>query len=143
MEPYQAHPWRNRMLYAVSKDGVHFEKPLLGQVAIDGQDTNIFAGYVEGAVPDARNPWADVGGHSGAIVIVPDGDPTRRYRMLLSRSLPNLTQIVECAYSADGIVWPPDEQKTTFGSNSSLNDVSTITYDPVTKLFTQIGRAHV
>jgi len=140
MDPYQSHPWRNRMLYAVSEDGVHFDKPLLGRVPIDGEDTNIFAGYVEGAAPDAMNPWADVGVHSGAVVIVPDGDPAQRYRMLFSRSRPDLTQIVECAHSADGIVWHSYEQKPTFGSNASLNDVSTITYDPVTKLFTQYTR---
>ena len=141
MEPYQPHPWRNRMLYAVSSDGVHFEKPLLGRVSIEGEDTNIFAGYVEGADPDERNPWADVGVHSGAIVIDPGpANPDERYRMLFSRSLPSLSQIVECAHSPDGIVWTPYDGKLTFGSNSSLNDVSTISYDPVTKLFQQYTR---
>jgi hypothetical protein len=141
MEPYQPHPWRNRMLYAVSTDGIHFEKPLLGLVPVDGQDTNIFAGYVEGATPDAGNLWADVGVHSGAVVIVPDPHkPEQRYRMLFSRSRADLTQVVECAHSADGIHWKAYADKPVFGSNRSLNDVSTITYDEVTKLFTQYTR---
>lgn len=141
MEAYQPHPWRNRMLYAASHDGVNFEKPLLGRVHVDGQDTNIFAGYVEGASPDSINPWADVGVHSGAVVIDPDPiKPDERYRMLFSRSLPDLTQKVECAHSADGIVWTPYAEKPSFGSQRNLNDVSTITYDPVTRLFQQYTR---
>jgi len=141
MEAYQPHPWRNRMLYAVSNDGVNFEKPELDRVAINGQRTNIFAGYVEGAKPDAINPWADVGVHSGAVVIDPNPtDPAQRYRMLFSRSLPNLKQLVECAHSPDGVVWTPYKHKPTFGSSSNLNDVSTITYDPVTRLFQQYTR---
>jgi hypothetical protein len=141
MEAYQPHPWRNRMLYAVSADGVHFDKPALGRIAIGGQDTNIFAGYVEGAAPDAINPWADVGVHSGAVVIDPNpANPGERYRMLFSRSLPSLVQQVECAHSADGIVWTPYAERPTFGSANNLNDVSTITYDPVTRLFQQYTR---
>lgn len=141
MERYQPHPWRNRMLYAVSEDGVHFDKPALGRISIGGEDTNIFAGYVEGATPDAKNPWADVGVHSGAVVIDPSpANPDERYRMLFSRSLPSLSQVVECAHSADGIVWTPYKERPTFGSQKNLNDVSTITYDPVTKLFTQYTR---
>jgi hypothetical protein len=141
MEAYQPHPWRNRMLYAVSRDGVSFEKPLLDRVEVDGQRTNIFAGYVEGATPDSRNPWADVGVHSAAIVIDPDpANPDERYRMLFSRSRPDLTQQVECAHSANGIDWTSYAERPRFGSQANLNDVSTITYDPVTKLFQQYTR---
>jgi hypothetical protein len=141
MTPYQHHPWRNRMLYAVSEDGVNFEKPSLDRVRIDGKPTNIFAGYVEGAKDDERNPWASVGVHSGAIVIDPDPiNPDERYRMLFSRSTPDLKQVVECVHSADGIAWEAYPARPTFGSNRSLNDVSTISYDPVTKLFQQYTR---
>lgn len=141
MEPYQKHPWRNRLLYAVSRDGVNFEKPLLDRVRIDGAKTNILMGYVEGAQPDELNPWADVGVHSAAVVIDPEpSDPAERYRMLFSRSLPSLKQLVECAHSADGIVWHAYPQRPTFGRDDNLNDVSTITYDTRTKLFQQYTR---
>lgn len=141
MEAYQKHPWRNRLLYAVSEDGINFEKPLLDRVRFEGAKTNILAGYMPGAKPDELNPWADVGVHSAAVVIDPDpADPEHRYRMLFSRSLPNLQQLVECAHSADGIEWRRYPHMPTFGSNDSLNDVSTISYDPVTKLFQQYTR---
>lgn len=141
MEPYQRHPWRNRILYAVSEDGINFEKPLLDRVPIAGERTNILAGYVEGARVDERNPWATVGVHSGAVVIDPDPqNHDERYRMIFSRSTADLKQQIECAHSADGIVWQAYGEKPTFGSNRSLNDVSTISYDPVTKLFQQYTR---
>lgn len=141
MEPYQLHPWRNRLLYAVSEDGVHFEKPELGRVHVDGANTNILMGYVEGAEPDDANPWANVGVHSSAIVIDPEAtDPRSRYRMLYSRSLPELRQVVECAYSEDGLQWTAYDRRPTFGINDSLNDVSTITLDPRTRLFQQYTR---
>lgn len=141
MEPYQMHPWRNRMLYAVSSDGVHFDKPLLGRVKINGQDTNIFGGYVEGAAASATNPWADVGLHSAAVVIDPNpANPEERYRMLFSKALPDVSHVVVCAHSADGIAWIPYDQPPSFGSAASLSDVSTITYDPRTKLFLQYTR---
>ncbi len=141
MDPYQKHPWRNRLLYAVSEDGMTFEKPLLDRVLYRGERTNILAGYMPGEEPSTANPWADVGVHSGAVVIDPDpADPAQRYKMLFSRSLPTLQQLVECAHSADGIEWHAYSAKPTFGSNDSLNDVSTITYDPVTKLYQQYTR---
>lgn len=141
MEPYQKHPWRNRLLYAESKDGVTFEKPLFDRVKVGGAKTNVLMGYVEGAEPDERNPWASIGVHSAAVVIDPEPtDPSQRYRMLFSRSFPSLTQKMECAHSADGIVWHSYDQNPTFGRGDSLNDVSTITYDPRTKLFQQYTR---
>lgn len=142
MEPHQRHPWRNRMLYAVSEDGVHFEKPLMDRVLIDGQRTNIFAGYVEGAENSALNPWADVGVHSGAVVIDPDpADPTQRYRMLFTRATPEGKHHTDIAHSADGLTWQSYGVQPTFGNaGGKLSDVSTITYDPVTKLYLQYTR---
>lgn len=142
MAPYQRHPWQNRMLYAVSEDGVTFEKPLMDRVLIDGQRTNIFAGYVEGATPDAVNPWADIGVHSAAIVIDPEPqDPRQRYRMLFTKATPDYKHETAVAYSADGLTWQADEARPSFGhSGNRLSDVSTITYDPVTRLYQHYTR---
>ena len=140
LTPHRAHPWKNRMLYAVSRNGIDFEKPPLGKVFIDGQDTNIYAGYVEGATPDANNPWADIGTHSVAVVI----DPTstdQRYRMLFSRAREGRRHEIECGYSADGINWHPYGERPSFGTaGTHLSDVSTITFDPQTRLFLHYTR---
>jgi hypothetical protein len=142
MQPYQRHPWQNRMLYAVSEDGLNFEKPLMDRVLVDGERTNIFAGYAEGAPPNAINPWADMGVHSAAIVIDPEpADPAQRYRMLFTRATPDYRHSTDLAHSADGLTWASYGVTPTFGnSGGRLSDVSTITYDPVTKLYLQYTR---
>jgi len=140
LSPYQSHPWKNRMLYAVSENGLDFEKPALGRVFVNGENTNIFAGYVEGGDPSDANPWADVGVHSAAVVIRPD-TPDERYRMLFSRARPGSGHAIECAHSADGIIWSSYAERPTFGNSGSLlSDVSTITYDPGSRLFLQFTR---
>jgi hypothetical protein len=142
MTAHQPHPWKNRMLLATSSNGIDFEKPMLGRVKIDDRDTNIFAGYVEGATPDATNPWADIGVHSAAVVIDPDpASGEQRYRMLFSRAAEGEPHTMECAYSADGVAWTPYAEKPSFGtSGSKLSDVSTITIDPASGLFLQYTR---
>lgn len=141
MSPNQPHPWKNRMLLATSRDGLNFEKPALGMVKIDGADTNIFCGYVEGATPDATNPWANMGVHSAAIVINPASDPEHRYRMLFSRAGTGQAHDIECAHSADGIHWQPYTQRPSFGTaGGELSDVSTITLDPASGLYLQYTR---
>ncbi|HEV2515682.1 MAG TPA: hypothetical protein VGV07_10565 [Devosia sp.] len=140
LSPHQRHPWKNRMLYAVSSNGVDFEKPGLGKVRIDGHDTNIFAGYVEGMASDASYPWADIGVHSAAVVIRPDSID-QRYRMLFSRAGAAGGHRIQCAYSADGITWAPYDEQPSFGiAGGHLSDVSTITYDPGSRLFLQYTR---
>ncbi|OEO32252.1 hypothetical protein VW23_012485 [Devosia insulae DS-56] len=138
--PHRTHPWKNRMLYAVSRNGIDFEKPALGKVTIDGHDTNIYAGYVEGATPDANNPWADVGIHSAAVVIDPTSSDAR-YRMLFSLAREGQRHQMVCGYSTDGINWHPYGERPTFGtSGGQLSDVSTITFDPETRLFLHYTR---
>lgn len=139
LSPYGGHPWKNRMLYAVSSNGVDFEKPALGKVKINGQDTNIFAGYVEGMSSGKDYPWADIGVHSAAIVIQPDS-VDERYRMLFSRAGATGGHRIQCAYSADGITWRPYEEPPSFGMTGHLSDVSTITYDQGSRLFLQYTR---
>jgi hypothetical protein len=140
LTPHQPHPWKNRMLFAVSRNGVDFEKPPLGKVFIVGQDTNIYAGYVDGATPDTNNPWADVGIHSAAVVIDPSSE-LQRYRMLFSLAREGQRHRMVCGYSADGINWLPYEEPPTFGtSGGQLSDVSTISFDPRTRLFLHYTR---
>jgi len=140
LTPHRPHPWKNRMLYAVSRDGIHFEKPELGKIRINGADTNIYAGYVEGATPDHNNPWADVGIHSAAVVIDPTSED-QRYRMLFSKAREGRRHEIECGYSSDGVNWHSYPERPTFGTaGGHLSDVSTITFDPVTKLFLHYTR---
>ncbi|MCC0024414.1 MAG: hypothetical protein H6874_09350 [Hyphomicrobiaceae bacterium] len=146
MHPYQTHPWKSRILYAESEDGIHFRKPDLG-IEVDGRPTNIVCGYVEGAESNKRNPWAHCGVHSTGIVI--DPDPTsssHRYRMLFSRAEETGHGNIECAHSADGIIWKRDDEPPKYGNaGSSLGDVSILYYDAPTKLFvhhTRHGSMH-
>jgi len=141
MRPYQPHPWQTRMLLATSRDGLVFDKPELGIVRVEGQDTNIFCGYVAGAEPSASNPWADVGVHSAAIVIDPTGEAQARYRMLFSRRGGDGSEALVCATSADGVRWAPLEVRPSFGNSGDwISDVSTITVDPASGLFVQFTR---
>ncbi|RYE08072.1 MAG: hypothetical protein EOP22_15165 [Hyphomicrobiales bacterium] len=140
LTPHRAHPWKNRMLYATSRNGVDFEKPELGKVFIDGQNTNIYAGYVEGATPDANNPWANVGIHSAAVVIDPTSTEAR-YRMLFSLAREGHRHKMVCGYSSDGINWHSYGIDPSFGSaGAQLSDVSTITFDTHTGLFQHYTR---
>jgi len=61
--------------------------------------------------------------------------------MLFSRAGAAGGHRVQCAYSADGITWHPYERPPSFGlAGGHLSDVSTITYDPDTRLFLQYTR---
>ena len=143
----QEHPWRTRILYAESQDGIHFRKPELDICPMDGKPTNIVMGYAgDRAVPDERNPWADVGVHSSGVIIDPAAtDPDERFRTIFSRayqdpdgSPQNATQ---CAHSADGLHWRPYAEPPTAGSSGShLEDVSCLHYDDDARMFVQYTR---
>ncbi len=134
MSAHQRHPWKTRLLYAVSKDGIHFEKPEL-DIEVSGRRTNIVAGYVEGAQDSEINQWATCGVHSAGIVIDPHSKE-QRFRMLFSRALETGHEAIECAYSSDGVRWRPYAEPPKYGnSGSRLGDVSILTYDPSARLF--------
>lgn len=140
MEPFQTHPKKARLLYAESEDGITFTKPLVG-VEVDGRKTNIVAGYVEGAVPTAQNPWADYGVHSAGIVL----DPTsteRRFKMLFSRSsLTGEEDLATCAYSPDGVTWTEYDTRPSYGgSQRTLGDVSILDFDEDSRMFVHYTR---
>jgi hypothetical protein len=134
MSAHQRHPWKTRLLYAVSQNGIDFEKPGTG-IAIDGRPTNIVAGYVEGASASSRNPWGDCGVHSAGVVIDPHSTD-QRYRMLFSRAHEAAHDAIECAFSADGVEWKSYPDRPRYGnSGSRLGDVSIFSYDPAARLF--------
>ncbi len=142
----KTHAWKNRLLYAQSTDGVHWEKPQLDVAAVDGQPTNIVMGHVEGAEPSPANPWANVGVHSNGIVLDPHPPtPEERFRTIFSRATceagRGVRHEIQVAHSPDGIHWTPYEQKPTLGSSGShLSDVSCLHYDPDARMFVQNTR---
>ena len=142
------HPMKNRLLYAVSSDGVRFEKPQLDIVSHEGRPTNIVAGHTLGGPASAANAWPTEGVHSCAIVIdphPPSGD--ERFRMIFSRRVPDSRKtsgwrrVTACARSADGIHWVPYPDPPRLGtSGTSLGDVSCVRYDANSRCFVQNTR---
>lgn len=130
------------VLYAESSDGMHWEKPGLGFVKVDGQDTN-------------RIPWDDTFGTPVAFCVMrdeQDPDPARRYKMAFlpekyNINVPKKTTLSHShalglcmAYSADGISWnlePRNPVSTVWGS-----DVLTMIRDDELGRYVIYGRAH-
>ena len=73
------------LAYAESTDGIHFTRPPLGLVELNGHDTNII--YRDGTTPD------------GMIFLDPHDIPARRYKLFNSV----YGEGVYASYSADGI----------------------------------------
>ncbi|MGH7577979.1 MAG: hypothetical protein ACREM1_23015 [Longimicrobiales bacterium] len=82
-----------RTAYAVSRDGVHWTKPELGQVEWDGSRRNNLIRWGENWM---RRPNVVKDPH--------DPDPVRRYKMIYSDFIEGRTALVK-AYSIDGIHW--------------------------------------
>jgi len=137
----QRHPWKSRVLYAESKDGIHFTKPELDVVTLDGRRTNIVMGYEDNATePTKANPWAHVGVHSNGIVIDPHPPtPQERFRTIFTRQTVDekgkLQHRLECAHSADGIHWTPYPERPRAGGSGALDDVCCLSYDEDARLF--------
>jgi hypothetical protein len=138
----KAHPWRTRLLYAESQDGINFRKPELDICRVNGKLTNIVMGYTgEVSKPSELNPWANVGVHSSGIIIDPmKTNSDERFRTFFSRAFldsegsPQNT--TECAHSADGLHWRPYSTVPRAGSSGSfLEDVSCLHYDKSAGIF--------
>lgn len=84
---------RYRLGYAVSQDGVHWTKPVVGQVAWGGNWNNNLLRWGEN--------WMRRG---NVIEDLRDPDPNRRFKMTYGDVLSGRIAIVK-AYSADGIHW--------------------------------------
>ena len=133
--------WDSRLLYATSQDGIHFEKPLLGQVKIDGQDTNVIR----------WNEDMDVGVAYSVIRDPVETDPTKIFKMTylpikFSGNLPKVSTAsadmmgLAVAFSADGVNWDPfpgNPVETVWGS-----DVQNLMYDHDKERYVIYGRAH-
>ena len=81
----------NSTCYAVSRDGVHWEKPLVGTLAAaDGSRHNaiLFATHLPSVIKDAADP-----------------DPARRYKMICYIHFPRDARGYQTMVSPDGIHW--------------------------------------
>jgi len=141
------HPWKTRLLYAESEDGIHFRKPETGIRDREGRMTNIVMGYQEGVEPGERNPWAHIGVHSNGIVIDPyPPTPEERFRTIFSEGWMkdgHIAHKTTCAHSADGLTWKRYPWYPSIGSTGgNLNDVSCLHYDHDSRQFVQNTRDH-
>ena len=141
--PYIAAPWwASRLCYATSEDGIHFEKPGLGQVEIDGHDTNVVRW-------DDR---MDVGVAYSVIRDPVENDPAKRLKMTylpieFSGNLPKTATTgnadlmgLAVAFSGDGVNWdryPENPVETVWGG-----DVQDLMYDHDRGRYVIYGRAH-
>lgn len=88
-----------RVCYAVSKDGIRWEKPKLGLVEYHGNRANNLVAF--GGDQAMR-------GLCALVLYEPeDPDPQRRYKMLREIAIPGVSWPVHAAVSADGIHWKP------------------------------------
>lgn len=86
-----------RVCYAVSRDGIHWDKPKLGLVEYKGGKDNNLVGF------DGGNAMRGV---CALVLYEPDDpDPGRRFKMLREIAIPGVSWPVHAAVSADGIRW--------------------------------------
>ncbi len=112
----------SRYLFAHSRDGVKWEKPLLGIVKEHGMDTNIVFG-------DPR--FGTV--HAGYVFIDPaETQLGHRFKMIYNHRLPgSSTQVYELATSPDGKRWSPSGRPLNIGRfGNRLGDVLAVSIDP-------------
>ena len=89
---YRATPTREMgVCYAVSQDGIRWEKPVLGVVEFNGSTSNnlvLRSSHGAGVMKDLQ-----------------ERDPTRRYKLFGGQQIPGLQRRFQVAFSADGIHW--------------------------------------
>jgi len=132
----------SRVMYAESRDGIHWHKPSLGVVFEGGQNTNI----VLGDSLDAPNVFGSP--HGPTVLDDPfENNPDRRFKMMFQHitntspdtdvvATPTGGQILHSpmriAYSGDGIHWAVEPDRLDFGGlGPRLGDVIVLTYDVV------------
>lgn len=77
--------------YAVSQDGIRWEKPVLGVVEFNGSTANnlvLRSSHGAGIIKDLQ-----------------ERDPARRYKLFGGQQIPGLKRRFQVAFSADGIHW--------------------------------------
>ncbi len=117
-----------QQLYAQSEDGIHWTKPELDLVQVDGRNTNI-------VMPD--------GAHCMSVVI--DPHPPRkeeRFRAFYTHMWDkNSQRQSRCAYSEDGIHWHAYDELPEMGiAGPRLCDVTIVMYDEDAREFIQNTR---
>ena len=148
----RGHPMQNRVLYAVSHDGLTFEKPELDVCPIGGKRTNIVMGIAEDGKVTESNPFGACGVHSNSFLIDPHAsNDDERYRTIFTRCVRNkaVSQFdmkgwsheTDCAHSPDGIHWTPYGERPRIGATGKrLGDVSCLAYDDNARVFLQYTR---
>ena len=124
MEPYEK-TVDNRILYAESRDGIHWDKPLLDYRTVDGQRTNICFGSEEhGKI------------HACSVLLDPlETDETHRFKAMYWTSKLGLSDSgIASAFSADGRQWTPYDEPLLIGqiTERQLGDVIILSADTVT-----------
>lgn len=128
----------DRIYYARSEDGLHWEKPLTGKYEIDGRDTNTVYSYpphVGGNASDA------------AIIIDPiETDSARKFKMIYFNRFNHMrkqrtgygTCGLNLAFSPNGIDWTPFEGNPVIPDWA--DDMQQVYFDPIDKKFICYGR---
>lgn len=135
---YEAYP--GLVCYAVSDDGIHWKKPILGVVSRDGTARN--------------NIVLDTGRAGGTALSVikddADTDPMRRYKAMygaapvpLSPGSERTVPGASVAFSPDGIQWTPyvNNPAWPFRPYGPLDSMRTI-YDPYRRRFASYDKIH-
>ena len=115
----------NRLLYAESSDGIHWEKPEMDYRIVDGRRTSIcFGNEQDGKI------------HACSILLDPfETDRSRRYKAIYWNSKHGLADSrIAVAFSRDGRRWAPCEERIRVGqiSDRLLGDVIILTADATT-----------
>lgn len=109
-----------RVLYAQSSDGINWEKPNLGKVFVNGENTNTVLGSPEfGSV------------YACHVIDDPfENDSSKRFKTLLVRIVGKDIYRIEAAYSSDGLNWYMYDELPSFGKHGPhLEDVIVVNYD--------------
>ena len=115
-----------RQCYAVSEDGLQWEKPELDVHMEDGRKTNVVLGG-EGGTEQAHS--------CGVVEDAFPPDDSKRFRAIFSHYPPFEGQI-RAGYSPDGIHWHLEEQPVAFGNlGRTMGDASILDYDPCSRNF--------
>lgn len=115
----------NRLLYAESKDGIHWDKPLMDYRMVDGHRTNIcFGDEAYGKV------------HACSVLLDPlEADASYRYKAMYWTSKRGVSDArIATAFSADGRQWTPYDEPLRIGqiTQRQLGDVIILSADNVT-----------
>ena len=109
----------SRMCYAVSEDGLHWEKPRVG-IDVNGRGTNIVLGDDE------------AGAHGLMVAEDPYAEENSRFKALFTRMWDhNKNRQIVAAHSPDGIDWRVYDELPSVGSaGPRLCDVHIVSIDP-------------